>query len=490
MTDLATTPADADPDRPGSAFGADRPRPDAPSGGGTDYAWAPIEPRPRKRRLGLWIGIGAGAVVAALVTASLLLVAPGTAVAGVPVGGLTQGAATDAITARLAATTVVLTGDGGGAELTGADLGATVDAAALAADAFAARPMWNVGAWFSPPAEAVVTVDPATATAALRAAVPDLYTDPVDATVTYDAATASYVTTPAQPGTGIDVAAVRDALQGAFDAGRGSVELDPTPAPVDAVTPTYVADATVARLNGMLDQIGFYVGSERTVPVAREVAASWLTVSPGDRGTFRITADATAIKPVVDGLAPLVNRPAENGRVITDSAGEVLREESAGVPGRELGDVSGAADAFATQLASGNAVFPLPVTEVAPAMTTLARRIEVNLTTQTTTLFENGQAVNSYAISSGVPGSETPTGEFRVFAHVRIQDMGCVSGVDYCTPDVPWVTYFSPDVGFHGTYWHNNFGTPMSHGCVNMPIDVAKYVYDWAPVGTEVSVFS
>lgn len=472
MTDLATKPADADPaDGPG-------------------YAWAPIEPAPRKRRLGLWIGIGAGAVVAALVTASLLLVAPGTAVAGVPVGGLTQGAATDAIAARLAATTVVLTGEGGGAEVTGADLGAAVDAAALAADAFAARPMWNVGAWFAPPAEATVTIDAATATAALRAAVPGLYTDPVDATVTFDAATASYVTTPAEPGTGVDTAAVRDALQSAFDDGRSTVELDVTSAPVEALTPTYVADATVARLNGMLDRAGFYVGEERTVPVAREVAASWLTVSPGDRGTFEITADAAAIQPVVDGLAPLVNRAAENGLVITDSAGEVLREETAGVVGRELGDVSGAADAFATQLAAGDAAFALPVTEVAPVMTSIARRIEVNLTTQTTTLFENGQAVNSYAISSGLPGSETPTGDFRVFAHVRIQDMGCFSGVDYCTPDVPWVTYFSPDVGFHGTYWHNNFGTPMSHGCVNMPIDVAKYVYDWAPVGTEVSVFS
>ena len=53
----------------------------------------------------------------------------------------------------------------------------------------------------------------------------------------------------------------------------------------------------------MLDRAGFYVGEERTVPVAREVAASWLTVSPGDRGTFEITADAAAIQPVVDGLA-------------------------------------------------------------------------------------------------------------------------------------------------------------------------------------------
>ena len=56
------------------------------------------------------------------------------------------------------------------------------------------------------------------------------------------------------------------------------------------------------------------------------------------------------------------------------------------------------------------------------------------------------------------------------------------------TPNVPWVTYFNGDEGFHGTYWHNAFGSPRSHGCVNMPIDVAKFVYEWSPVGLEVSV--
>jgi lipoprotein-anchoring transpeptidase ErfK/SrfK len=40
----------------------------------------------------------------------------------------------------------------------------------------------------------------------------------------------------------------------------------------------------------------------------------------------------------------------------------------------------------------------------------------------------------------------------------------------------------------HGTYWHNNFGTPMSHGCVNLPMDVAEWMYDWAPEGTAVTI--
>ena len=60
----------------------------------------------------------------------------------------------------------------------------------------------------------------------------------------------------------------------------------------------------------------------------------------------------------------------------------------------------------------------------------------------------------------------------------------------YCTKDVPWVMYFNGDQGFHGTYWHNNFGNRMSHGCVNLPLGTAESLYSWAPNGTEVRVQS
>ena len=61
---------------------------------------------------------------------------------------------------------------------------------------------------------------------------------------------------------------------------------------------------------------------------------------------------------------------------------------------------------------------------------------------------------------------------------------------NYYTKNVPWVMYYNGDEALHGTYWHNNFGTPMSHGCVNMPVDAAAFVYSWAPRGTEVWVHS
>ncbi|MFC8681169.1 L,D-transpeptidase family protein [Microbacterium ureisolvens] len=464
----------------------------APADGSGVFAWAPAEPKPKKKRTAIWIGAAAGVAVVGLVVSSLMLIAPGTTVAGVPVGWHTPGAAAEAIEQRLAETTVVLTGAGEDAEITGAELGAAVDAQALADAAFEQHPMWNPTAWFAA-TDAEVELDPAAATEALRDAAPQLYTDPVDATLAFDAATASYVATPAVPGAGVDVATVQAAIQAAFEAGESRVEVEPVPAEIPADISTETADATVTQLNGMLDGVGFYVGEERTVPVDRAVAASWLSVTP-DGDAFAITADTAAIQGAVDGLAAAVNRPVENGRVITNSAGAVLREEAPGVSGRELGDTSTLAADFSAQLATGDAAMQVPVTVVEPVITTLARTIEVDLSAQTAHLFENGNLVRSYTISSGRDATPTPTGRFTVNAYTRIQDMGALcynpSAVNsYCTEDVPWITWFAPDIAFHGaSAFRSSLGFQQSHGCVNMWDADAKFVYDWTARGTEVWV--
>lgn len=113
------------------------------------------------------------------------------------------------------------------------------------------------------------------------------------------------------------------------------------------------------------------------------------------------------------------------------------------------------------------------------------RWIDINLSEQTLTAFEGTNTVNTFIISSGRSGKPTVTGEFRIWVKVRIQDM---SGPGYYIRDVPWVMYFYRDYGIHGTWWHNNFGQPMSSGCVNMTIADAQWMYQWASVGTIVNV--
>jgi len=113
------------------------------------------------------------------------------------------------------------------------------------------------------------------------------------------------------------------------------------------------------------------------------------------------------------------------------------------------------------------------------------RWIEVNLTQQRVYAWEGDVLMNSFIVSTGTWATPTVTGTFNIWNKTRIQTM---SGPGYSLPNVPFVMYFYKDYGFHGTYWHNNFGTPMSHGCVNLTIPDSEWLYNWASYGTTVRV--
>lgn len=113
------------------------------------------------------------------------------------------------------------------------------------------------------------------------------------------------------------------------------------------------------------------------------------------------------------------------------------------------------------------------------------RWIEVDLTTQMLTAWQGDVAIMHTSISSGLPGTPTVTGRYQVGIKYQSQRM---TGPGYDLPGVPWVMYFYGDYAIHGAYWHTNFGVPMSRGCVNMVPSEAEFLYNWAPVGTEVYV--
>lgn len=107
--------------------------------------------------------------------------------------------------------------------------------------------------------------------------------------------------------------------------------------------------------------------------------------------------------------------------------------------------------------------------------------IRVDLSEQTLVAYEGMKPVRAFIISSGLPGTPTVTGKFRIRTKVRSQTMVGGSGaLYYYLPNVQWVQYFYEDYGFHGTYWHNDFGRPHSHGCINMTNADAKWLFDWA----------
>lgn len=113
------------------------------------------------------------------------------------------------------------------------------------------------------------------------------------------------------------------------------------------------------------------------------------------------------------------------------------------------------------------------------------RWIDVDLTNQVTYAYEGDVVVNSFLVSTGTWLHPTVTGQYYIYVKYLYADM---AGPGYYLPDVPYVMYFYDGYGLHGTYWHNNFGTPMSHGCINLSIPDSEWLYYWADIGTLVNI--
>lgn len=111
--------------------------------------------------------------------------------------------------------------------------------------------------------------------------------------------------------------------------------------------------------------------------------------------------------------------------------------------------------------------------------------IEVDLTSQTLSVYRGGQIINTFLISSGTDWFKTVTGSYQIYAKYSQYTM---RGPDYDLPDVPYTMFFYKGYSIHGTYWHHNFGTPMSRGCINMKTEEAAWVFENAPVGTYVFI--
>lgn len=137
--------------------------------------------------------------------------------------------------------------------------------------------------------------------------------------------------------------------------------------------------------------------------------------------------------------------------------------------------------------------------------------IEVNTTTETEYAWQGSTLVMTSLVSTGLAPNFTAPGVFHVRYKLPVTDMAGTLSADgkvdalgqaasdaakagdlpgqtgWVVPNVPDVMYFNSEAeALHGAYWHHNFGNPMSHGCVNQPLDVAHFMYGWAPIGTEV----
>jgi hypothetical protein len=128
---------------------------------------------------------------------------------------------------------------------------------------------------------------------------------------------------------------------------------------------------------------------------------------------------------------------------------------------------------------------PDELTTLSPEVPDTEKHIVVDLSTQLVTAFEGEKLVFSQRCSSGVRGTDTPKGEFLTYhkgpsVHMTNEGDAIEEETVYSLPGVPWCSFFTgAGNAFHGTWWHNDYGRPRSHGCVNLPSEAAKFIYRW-----------
>ncbi len=129
---------------------------------------------------------------------------------------------------------------------------------------------------------------------------------------------------------------------------------------------------------------------------------------------------------------------------------------------------------------------PIPTLAIPPSGAGMDKRwIAVSLSEQRLWAYEGVRLVHEFEVSTGAADSQTLVGTFRIYSKAKSANM---ESQNYDVPAVPYVLFYDKDYALHGAYWHDAFGTPVSHGCVNLRVDDARWLFEWASVGTVVFI--
>jgi len=258
-----------------------------------------------------------------------------------------------------------------------------------------------------------------------------------------------------------------------------------------------------AKLNETVQQlsaqpISVTVGT-KNVPFSAETISSWLAKTI-DKKTgvayIHVNQDAIA-NSLKQTTEPFAYAPRDQITVThEDGTSRVL---VSGRDGTSLTDTSHLSKQIASSLLAAKGMqlnVPLqtiPFRALTPA--NFDKFIEVDVTTKRMYMYHGGQLERTFLISAGAPETPTPLGQYKIYAKFTRQDMRGFNpnGTKYFQPNVQWINYFYAGNAIHGNYWRPTswFGNRnSSHGCVSLPNDEAKWVYDWTPIGTPIVTHS
>lgn len=379
------------------------------------------------------------------------------------------------------------------------DVGVNIDIDASVDQALTARRGWwdVLFPWSKQTVPLAYTTDLGVAKLFAGTHFPDVVIDAKDAEIKFNEQTKSYEIIPGAAGTGFDALAFVKAVE--------NLAVNPSPVTLQvttaAVQPVVQADKleSVKEQSNKTKDLQFRFVYQGKVRYAAEPAdiASWTHFSPNpNNSSLVISYDTAKIEQFLrEKVGSAIAAPPQDRKIIVDSkTGEEIVIQ-AGREGSELANIEELGKEILNALQNQQSLEKEVAITTAPFKTVTMkgadRWVEVDLSEQRTYLWLGNERIASFLISSGIAKYPTVTGEFAVRYKTPKQTMtggSRATGDYYSTPNVRWVSYFYGDYALHGAWWHNNFGQPMSHGCINMRDEDAKIVYDFAPVGTKVIV--
>lgn len=236
-----------------------------------------------------------------------------------------------------------------------------------------------------------------------------------------------------------------------------------------------VTVSQLAQANGLAWNSWVYVGQSLTIPGYTQSStdsAINVNTTPGNSGSYIVKPNDT--------LASIAR--SYGSSVVAIQTANSINNPNFIYPGQRLTIPGG----------TGEPTVPIPAAAPSTPSTNAMgaggeKWISVDLTNQTLTAYEGNTPVFNVVVSTGTYATPTVVGSYPIYVKYTAADMSGGYGANaYYLADVPYVMYFHGGYGIHGTYWHNNFGTPMSRGCVNLTIPDAEWLFNWAPLGTVV----
>ena len=436
---------------------------------------------------------------------------PGVTVAGESVTGLSMDETIARITERANAAKVAVTMGDHTQQFALTDLGYTVDAAATAQAAYAANADLGkqLGALVTAQEiDPVVDFDAETLSATAQELTAQQGVPMSDATVQRSADGTTYEVTPAVEGLGVDHAALQTAGAAAASS-LNSQQVTLEPVPIAPTITTEQAQRLADSANALIGlEVAIDVDGELVTPAGAE-QAEWVGLPPLGEGPQDPSLDEAKIAAWVTAVAEFNKVDPVPGVRSINSRGDVVSVLVAGSPGRTVNNVEIVTAEILAALHAGTPVTSVLTFDeieqsfeerrIADGAENLVYQaapgekwLDLNLSNNSVTAYEGATVVQGpMYIVPGMPGMETPTGKFQVYLKYQIQTMRGTNldGTPYVAPDIPWVTYFTGPIAFHGAPWRDSFGWSGpggSHGCVNMTVGAAQFVYNWAPMGTVV----